>query len=471
MIDPIPHFSPDLFGFGARISHSPVVTNLSSVWKGIVTRYRFGYHGLMSVFPRIFTRVALIAFAAFYALQSFGDGFEIRSLTRNNSDLSLFFDATQGDTYRLERKLELTDTNWEFISGLNDFTALNTGVAQITDAGAFDLTQAFYRLVRTSPCDAGLASNSNSPLDYARAMELCEITTELGTTPGVISARLTLASGSGTPAIVSRAIRPAFGASALNSPRGGMNMVVLSTGAAAATGQTNPAFQAFQPGLNTNTSSTAPADWLILNGGVFPVAPGCPAAASSMANNSVMLTFRIRVPGNANSFRLSAKFFSAEYPEWVCSPYNDLFIALLDSNYVGDNPNPADKNLAVYSVGESRFPMGANLVGAGLFTQCLNGATGCAPGAVPGTNTSGLATSGLTGTGMEDLDPDTGCGTNNSVGGGTDWLIIRGNVIPGEIITLRFAIWDTADALVDSVVLLDNFAWSVDTIQPGMTTQ
>jgi hypothetical protein len=36
------------------------------------------------------------------------------------------------------------------------------------------------------------------------------------------------------------------------------------------------------------------------------------------------------------------------------------------------------------------------------------------------------------------------------VSGGTDWLDLRGNVVPGEIITLRFAIWDTFDGLVDS---------------------
>ena len=33
---------------------------------------------------------------------------------------------------------------------------------------------------------------------------------------------------------------------------------------------------------------------------------------------------------------------------------------------------------------------------------------------------------------------------------------------PGEIIDLRFAIWDTADELYDSTVLIDNFQWSVE---------
>jgi hypothetical protein len=32
--------------------------------------------------------------------------------------------------------------------------------------------------------------------------------------------------------------------------------------------------------------------------------------------------------------------------------------------------------------------------------------------------------------------------------------------VPGEELTLRFAIWDTADQILDSTVLLDRFVWS-----------
>ena len=50
-------------------------------------------------------------------------------------------------------------------------------------------------------------------------------------------------------------------------------------------------------------------------------------------------------------------------------------------------------------------------------------------------------------------------------------FILRGNVVPSEIITLRFAIWDTSDGLLDSVVLLDSFQWSSSTVTPGMSPQ
>ena len=60
-------------------------------------------------------------------------------------------------------------------------------------------------------CDTGLASDSTDATQYAAAMDLCATTTELGTTPGLITAIFSLSSGAGTPAIVSRAIRSTFG--------------------------------------------------------------------------------------------------------------------------------------------------------------------------------------------------------------------------------------------------------------------
>ena len=59
------------------------------------------------------------------------------------------------------------------------------------------------------------------------------------------------------------------------------------------------------------------------------------------------------------------------------------------------------------------------------------------------------------------------CGANNLLGGGTGWLTTSGNVKPGETIELRFIVWDTGDSYYDSVVLLDDFVWSVMASQPG----
>ena len=330
-------------------------------------------------------------------------------------------------------------------------------------------------------CDGGLTSNSTNALDYARAMDLCSFTDELPPTPqqdkwGVISATFSRADGTGSPAANAKSIRPAFGSGV--SPLFGSTMAVLSTGAAAAQtapSNTSPAYAAFQTGQDNGTTSPPPADWLAANGGSFPNTPGCPApTGGTTTNDPVLLKLRVRVPTNANSFSVSTFFYSAEYPEWVCSPYNDFFLTLLDSSYVptmGSPPNPADKNLAFYDpppAGAPFFPVGVNLAygNTGLFSVCKNGPTGCATGSVAGNISTCTSTAQLTGTGF-DLTGSGACGVNNQVGGGTGWLTTSGNVTPGETIELRFVIWDTADHIYDSLVLLDNFIWSVSPSTPG----
>jgi hypothetical protein len=124
-------------------------------------------------------------------------------------------------------------------------------------------------------CDTGLASNSNDAVDYAKALEICQTATMADTRWGVISAKLSLADGSGTAAGKSHAIRAHFGTNVM--PKGGVSVVLLSTGAAAGKGDTNPAWQDFQdtPEIDGNgTQSGFPADFVSANGGSLPNAPG-----------------------------------------------------------------------------------------------------------------------------------------------------------------------------------------------------
>jgi hypothetical protein len=92
--------------------------------------------------------------------------------------------------------------------------------------------------------------------------------------------------------------------------------------------------------------------------------------SSNPARDSVMLTLEIKAPASANSFSFDAYFFSADYSAYVCTQFNDLFVALLDSAYSTYEPefqNPSDKNLAVDENGNS---LGINFVMSGLFTVC-----------------------------------------------------------------------------------------------------
>jgi hypothetical protein len=315
-------------------------------------------------------------------------------------------------------------------------------------------------------CDQGLMSNSNVATDFAKAIDICQQATMADTKWGVISATLTLPDGTGVPEDVSHSIRPKFGSMVM--PRGGVNMALFSSGHAAGKGDVNPAYNPFVSYSGTATSAF-PADFVAANGGNLPNAPGCPDPNGAMANDPVMLTLEVRVPSNAHSFSLKTNFYSAEFPEYTCSAYNDFFVILLDSTYTGNPPNPMDKNLAFYTAPgtSNNYPVGVNLAhgNTGLFTQCVNGSTGCV-GSQPGTISTCTATDDLMGTGFDDPN-GFACDSNSLEGGATGWLTTSGNVNPGEIIKLRIAIWDTSDHLYDSLAIVDGFQWSVDSTQPG----
>jgi hypothetical protein len=316
-------------------------------------------------------------------------------------------------------------------------------------------------------CDQGLLSNSQNAMDYAKGIDICQTTTDTDKTWGVISAQLTLADGTGVPDPEGRAIRPRFGANTI--PQGGVNMIMLSSGGAAAKTDINPAYHDWDSYTHTGTNTSPfPADFLAANGGTLPNTPGCPPPSGTTANDPEMLTIRVRVPTNAKSFKLSTNFYSAEFPEWVCTSFNDFFVVLLDSTYAGDPANPMDKNLAFFQPPGTmtKVPVGVNLGhgNTGLFTQCVNGATGCS--GTPGSISTCTSTSLLTGTGFDDPASGT-CDANSVKGGATGWLVTQGNVVGGEIMTLRIAIWDTSDHVFDSAAVIDGLQWSTEVANPG----
>jgi hypothetical protein len=315
-------------------------------------------------------------------------------------------------------------------------------------------------------CDLGLNSGSTTGTDYAKAMDICQTATESSRRWGVVEARFSQASGTGNPAVESHSIRPQFGSGLI--PQAGQAFTLLSSGNAASPGQTNPSFVDFTQSSEHNISSGFPTDWLAANGGVLPNSAGCPEInGGTAAEDPVMLTMRIRAPSNAKSFSFSSNFYSAEYPEWVCSPYNDFFVVLLDSAWAGQPANPTDKNLAFYkNPAGTIYPVGVNLAhgNTGLFTQCVNGTTGCF--GTTGSISTCMGIDQLAGTGFDTSSPGS-CDDNSLSGGGTGWLQTSGNVVGGEVITLRIAIWDTSDQRLDSLVVLDNFQWSVDVSDPG----
>ncbi len=281
----------------------------------------------------------------------------------------------------------------------------------------------------TIVCDGGLAMGSSSAYDYAKAMDLCRTTTQNASgankTWGVISAQLVQANGTSAPHSRGYGIHSSFGQN--NKPIASSRLAAFSSGSARAPGQTgyvnpNGQYASYDAGTSCNFPSGFPKN-----------ASGCPVNQGK-ANDSSGLKLKIRVPTNAKSFSYSFNFMSSEYPEWVCTAYNDHFVALLTGS-AAQPPNPA-KNSNNISFDAGGDPVSVNIA---FFTQ-------------PSCPTCSSAV--LTGTGFD------GTCQGQTCGGATDWLYSSAPVVGGEEISLHFATWDQGDHVWDSTVLIDYFRWS-----------
>jgi hypothetical protein len=283
-------------------------------------------------------------------------------------------------------------------------------------------------------CDVNLALASPDPLDGARAMGLCKMAQGEGW--GVASASYITADGQPLTQYdfegVGWGILPKFGPNV--SPQEGAKMLVLSSGAARQPG--DPGYYAPSGHDKFYTTGSPP--------GYPKESPSCPDVITGEPHDSAGLRVVIKTPTNAKSMSFDLNFYTYEFPNYICSTYNDFFVAML-------TPIPAgapDGNISYDSKGNTIS------VNAGFLQVChpqsaSNGAFFDCP----------LGPDQLIGTGF-DLDffnqP-----TDNSAG--TAWLQTTAPLAaPGQQITLDFAIWDSGDGVLDSTVLLDNFKFGLD---------
>jgi hypothetical protein len=303
-------------------------------------------------------------------------------------------------------------------------------------------------------CGAALQYTSQDPIDYARAIDLCQQTTEgaMGAAKkwGLISAELVLADGTGTPAPQSHSIVTSMGS--VLGPRKNENFAFFSTGLAAVPGQPYYQFGTPQGGTDFVQQSAAPPG--------FPTNKvNCPLPLSNLSFDPVSLKLKVRTPTNANSLGFEHSFFSAEYPEFACTQFNDIWVALLNTGAPGIANN---KNVIFDNQGT---PGSVNL---NFFDRCVIGPTGCA-GGTPGFNFCAGGSSELSGTGYEAFDAP--CGVNSSIGGATGWITTEAPILPGEIITIQFAAWDSSDGIYDSAAILDNFHWLTGSLPNPKTSR
>ena len=163
---------------------------------------------------------------------------------------------------------------------------------------------------------------------------------------------------------------------------------------------------------------------------------GCSDADPTDINDYSDLELVLDVPANARSFSFDFNFMSAEFPEFVCTSYDDTFLALLQSQEFNGN----------VSFDENGNRVSINI---GFFDICDD-------------------TLGATCTGEEDLI-GTGYEMGSTDGGGTGWLTTTAPVRPGEKVRLTFLVFDEGDSAYDSTVLIDNFRWHVEQVEGPIT--
>jgi hypothetical protein len=312
-------------------------------------------------------------------------------------------------------------------------------------------------------CSAAALFSGVTPVDLARAMGLCQFADVPGQW-GVLSATLHLADGTSAPDPRQVAVLQALGSERLVTAQQGATMAALSSGAARGVG--DPGYVAPLPQLSsftTNNTTDAPAPFLAANGGTLLTNPACPAGESRV-NDPVMLRVRLRAPTNAQGLSFRFRFFSSEYPTWLCSAFNDFFVVLLHSAHPGI---AADKNISFDATGN---PVSVNNA---FFTTCQSQVCGyprsgrdvqpldgcpdslaCDPNLNLCVSPLGACPDGSAAVRAYVADPNQA--------GATSWLTTQAPVLPGEEVTLEFLIWDTSDRFLDSLVLIDSFEWRID---------
>jgi hypothetical protein len=190
--------------------------------------------------------------------------------------------------------------------------------------------------------------------------------------------------------------------------------------------------------------------------------------------DQVQVFMVLDVPTNVYSLSFDFAFFSAEYPEYVCTSFNDEFYAIIQSSHpdyngfscLGTMPAPPQTGQGCRNIS---FDGNGNKIGvnAAFFENPTS------PGSMS-----------LTGTGYEYYDDNAnncwgnlaGCvrptyNCPDVVGGATNWLTTTANVVPGERIRLTFDIHDESDSQYDSRVVIDNFRWNFEAVSGPVTTK
>jgi len=308
------------------------------------------------------------------------------------------------------------------------------------------------------PCSEAAIHSGITANDLVEAMDLCRFVEEGEQGWGVLEASLSLADGSGQPQDIQLNVTESFGG--IVSPVAHNTMAVMASGIGRGVGE-----EGFEDSNthNAKTKSSPPQSYIDVHG-ALQTSPGC-EAGSMTVRDSVRLRVRIRAPTNVHGLGFRFRFFSHEYPNYLCTKYNDFMLVLME----GASPVlPEDGNISFDASGN---PISVNNA---FFTTCE--AIECYDSSIypiqsgPDSNNDGCVDvlscnedtnlcEGPFGACPDGADDIAAFTPDLAYAGATGWLTTQVPVIPGEELTLDFHIWDTSDAALDSLVLLDSFQW------------
>ncbi|AKT39245.1 choice-of-anchor L domain-containing protein [Chondromyces crocatus] len=271
-------------------------------------------------------------------------------------------------------------------------------------------------------CDTGLPLTGDARTG-ARAMGFCK--EAVGQSWGLLDAQWVTSDGqprNSTSFNLGYGILSGFGPTV--QPQEGQRLLALSSGTAR-----QPSDNGYRSPMGYDKGYSTPAP-----PGYPKESPACPGVVTGTPYDSAALRVVVRTPTNSKSLRFKLNFYTYEFPEYVCDEYNDFFVAMLTPQLA----NTPDANISFDGQGNTIS------VNAGFLQVCHPQFAGGRNFPCP------LGPGQLAGTGFDFV--------NNSAA--TGWLQTTAPIEnPGQEITLLFTIWDSGDGVLDSTVLLDDFAF------------
>jgi len=291
-------------------------------------------------------------------------------------------------------------------------------------------------------CDDGLAVDEMDPKVAARAAGICKESS--GSKDwGLVGAKWVLPDGAPVPAgfeeefHLGHGVLPKFGS--VVKVREGAHLLALSSGTARepdTVGYKSPS--GFSKGYDSSHPFGFPKE-----------SPACPGTLTGEPHDGAALEVELRVPTNAHGLAFDFNFFTYEWPGFVCSQFNDFFVALLE-------PFPAkqlDGNISFDAMGN---PISVNNAFLDVCGCKGNPPQPCEAGGK--LFNCALGNSELLGTGF---GFDAGGFSDDH--GATSWLTSQAPVTPSgkksSVIKLRWGVYDSGDGVLDSTTLIDRFRW------------